>query len=356
MRIGIDAGSASGKSTGIGFYTRNLIEYVEKTKEASFVKFFPDKEDLNTIERVGWENFGLPNKAKKENIDLLHLPGFAGPMFKGRVKSVTTVHDLIGMIYPENLGRISRLYWQKWLPACVKNSELIIADSQNTKNDIVTLLGVPEEKIRVILLAVDDKFRLLRPELLSAVKDKYGLPDRFMLNVGTIEPRKNIPGLVDAFSDYVKTCSGDMNLVLVGKKDWGYKQVKTKVEELGLSGRIVFTDYVEDEDLPALYNLAELFVYPSFYEGFGLPVLEALSSGCPVLASNVSSVPEIVGDAGILLDPNDIKGMTKAFKEFDQNSSLRGELSEKGIARAKLFSWERTARETIAVYRKLLKQ
>jgi glycosyltransferase involved in cell wall biosynthesis len=356
MRIGIDAGSASGRSTGIGFYTRNLIDYVEKTGEASFERFVSGKDDLNTLERIKWENIGLLKSASKKKIDLLHVPGFAGPMFNFGIRTVTTVHDLIGMIYPENLGLISRFYWQRWLPACVKNSDLIIADSENTKNDIIRLLGVPEEKICVILLAVDDRFCPLETATLDTVREKYGLPNKFMLNVGTIEPRKNILGLVDAFSGYVNDYSGEMDLVLVGKKDWGYEQVKEKVEKLGLESRVVFTDYVEDEDLPALYNLAELFVYPSFYEGFGLPVLEALSSGCPVVASNVSSIPEIVGEAGILFAPDDMEGLMNSLKKFDKNRSMRLELSDMGIERSKKFSWQRTAEETLEVYRKILKR
>ncbi|MDP8259083.1 MAG: glycosyltransferase family 1 protein [Candidatus Aadella gelida] len=356
MRIGIDAQSAAGKSTGIGFYTRNLINYIEKTGEASFERFVSGKDDLNTIERIKWENSGLLRSARKDKIDLLHVPGFAGPMFKRGIKTVTTVHDLIGMIYPENLGRVSRFYWQKWLPTCVKNSDIIIADSENTKNDIIRLLGVPEEKICVILLAVDDKFRPLETATLDIVRKKYGLSDKFMLNVGTIEPRKNISGLVEAFTSYIKDYSGEMDLVLVGKKDWGYRQVKRRVEELGVADRVVFTDYVDDDDLPALYNLAKLFVYPSFYEGFGLPVLEALSSGCPVIASNVSSIPEIVGEAGILLAPDDTEGLTNSFKKFDENRSMQLELSDMGIERSKKFSWQRTAEETLDVYRKILKK
>ena len=357
MRIGIDAQSASGKSTGIGAYTRNLIDHIEKTGEASFSCFDSGKEDLNTIERVSWENIGLFLKAKNSDIDLLHVPGFAGPMFKGSIKTVTTVHDLIGIIYPENLGIISRVYWQKWLPTCVKNSDFIIADSQNTKQDIIKLLNIPAEKIQVILLAVEDKFKPCQDvSFLDSLRTKYKLPDKFILNVGTIEPRKNIAGLIDAFNEYVKFHDGEMDLVLVGKKDWGYEQVKAKVDKLDLASRVVFTDYVEAQDLPGLYNLAEVFVYPSFYEGFGLPVLEALSSGCPVISSNVSSIPEIVGESGILLDPEDVNGLAISFGKFDKKIFLRSDFSEKGIERSKKFSWKRTAEETLEVYRRVLKQ
>ncbi len=355
MKIGIDVQSTSGKSTGIGFYTKNLITYLEKTNEVSFVKVKSVKEDLNTLERMKWENIDLFAEVKREGIDLLHIPGFAGPMFNAETKKVTTVHDLIGMVYPENLGFASRFYWQKWLPACVKKSDHIIADSMNTKRDIVRFLGIPEDKIRVILIAVDPRFKPIDDvEELKRVTDKYDLPDHFILNVGTIEPRKNIRGLLEAFARYVDEYNGKMELVLVGKKDWGYKQVEGKLKDLGIDKRVFFTDYVEDKDLAVFYNLAKVFVYPSFYEGFGLPVLEALSSGCSVIASDRSSIPEIVGDAGILVRPDDINGLSGHLSNFDKSDHLAEDLSCKALERAKMFSWEKTAEETLEVYRRVL--
>lgn len=355
MRIGIDAGSASGASTGIGCYTRNLIEYVEKTGEAEFLRFLPGKDDLNTIERIKWENFGLPAKVKKEEIDLLHVPGFAGPLLKGRNKTVTTVHDLIGMIYPDNLGKISRFYWQRWLPGCVKNSDMIIADSENTKRDIINLLGVSSEKIEVILLAADERFKpIIDTEALGAVREKYELPDEFILGVGTIEPRKNLISLIEAYSEHLNENKTGIKLVLVGKKAWGMSSVEKRAKELGVEDDVIFTGYIDDEDLPSIYNLAEFFVYPSHYEGFGLPVLEALSCGTPVITSNVSSLPEVAGEAAVYVSPDDVRGLKGSLLELEENKALREELSGKALERAKLFSWKDTAQKTLDVYRKTL--
>lgn len=356
MKIGIDAQSTLGKPTGLGIYTSNLAEHMEKTGEITICRFDKGGDDLNTAERIKWENFGLVSMSREENVDLLHVPGFAGPMFRGAERKVTTVHDLIGMIYPSNLGMVSRFYWQKWLPACVKRSDLIIAVSENTKRDIIRLLGVPEERIRVVLNAVSDGFKPCKDENeISRVKSKYGLPDEFMLNVGTIEPRKNIPVLIEAFNSY-SADKGGMRLVLAGKKDWGYEAAKKRMDELNISRNVIFTDYVAEEDLPVLYSLAKCFVYPSLYEGFGLPVLEALSCGCPVIASNVSSIPEVVGDAGILIAPDDAEGLKKALQDIDRSANLAQELSERSIQRAGMFSWDKAAAETIEAYRSVLNE
>jgi glycosyltransferase involved in cell wall biosynthesis len=355
MKVGIDIQSTLGRKTGIGLYTRNLVDRIERDGGVELVCFDPGKEELNTLERIKWENLGLMARVRRMDIDLLHVTGFAGPMFSGSTPKITTVHDLIGMIYPENLGTGSRFYWQKWLPGCVRNSDLILADSENTKSDIVKLLGVPEKKIRVVLLAVDEKFKPCDNEgRLRDVAAKYGLPDKFILNVGTIEPRKNIPGLIDAFEAYVRYCKGEMKLVLVGKKDWGYRQARKMADDLEISDRVIFADYVDDEDIPAFYSMARVFVYPSFYEGFGLPVLEAMSCGCPVIGSGVSSVPEIIGEAGLFIDPYDMRELPGMLKDLERDDFLYEELSEKALKRADEFSWERTAERTIEAYRVVL--
>ncbi|MFQ5952631.1 MAG: glycosyltransferase family 4 protein [Candidatus Omnitrophota bacterium] len=355
MKIGIDTQSTCGEKTGIGYYTKSLIEEFERIGNVE-LKYYSDRQktDLNTLERMYWENMALPSAAVKDKIDLLHIPGFAGPRMKGKFKKVTTINDLIGMIYPQNLNRVSRFYWQRWLPACAKNSDAIIAISEHTKRDIVKLLGVPEEKIHVILLAADSKFYpIAEKESLEKVRQKYDLPHDFMLHLGTIEPRKNITGLVEAFAGYVLENDPDLHLVLAGKKDWGYEQVYQKLEKLNVSSWVKFIDYVDDADMSAIYNLAKFFVYPSFYEGFGLPVLEAMACGTAVICSNTSSLPEVVGDAAILIDPNNIGELKEKIRELDTNASLRAELSERAIHQAGKFSWKKTAEQTLEVYKKL---
>ncbi len=355
IRIGMDTQSIIGAKTGIGCYVNSLVKYISKSDEFK-INSYSDKAtlDMSTLQRILWENIKMPMIAKRDKIDLLHIPGFAGPLLKGKYRKVTTVHDLIGMIYPHNLGRISRFYWQKWLPLCVKNSDIIIADSENTKNDIMRLLHVPADKITVIYLAADEHFRpMSKVESSLNILRKYGINKKYILNVGTIEPRKNIVSLVEAFGKYKKHSEEDILLVVAGKKGWDYQRCKHRVQELGLDQEVVFCDYVEEDDLPLLYSLAEVFVYPSFYEGFGLPVLEAMSCGIPVISSNVSSLPEITGDAALLIDPNSIDSIKAALAKILDDKQFAKTLSGRALERSRFFSWENTVEKTIEIYRKL---
>ncbi len=352
--VGIDIQSTIGPKTGIGYYTENLIKSYGQTDNIDFIYYKnSDITTLDTLTRVKWESFCLPAYAKKDNIDILHITGFAGPAVKGKYKRVTTVHDLIGMIYPKNLAPVSRFYWQKLLPFCIKKSDFIIADSENTKRDIINFIGFPSERIKVIYLAADKRFKPIEklPER-KKILEKYGINKKYVLNVGTVEPRKNIPRLIEAFSVYIKESKlEDLVLVIAGKKDWGYEKCRQKIEELGIGERIIFCDYVNDEELVILYNLAEAFIYPSFYEGFGLPVLEAMSCGVPVICSQISSLPEVAEYAGIYIDPSDIGSIKAALSDALKNKES---LSARSLKQAGKFSWEKTAAETINVYKEVL--
>ncbi|MFH1644882.1 MAG: glycosyltransferase family 1 protein, partial [Candidatus Omnitrophota bacterium] len=346
MRIGIDAQSTIGSKTGIGYYAANLIEKLAKNPEINLHAYKDSKAlDLSTLARVKWENLRMPGLAKRDSLGILHIPGFAGPIKKGNYKKITTVHDLIGMIYPENLGIMSRLYWQRWLPMCVKNSDFIIADSVNTRNDIIRLLNIPEERIEVVYLAVDSIYKPLT-NAGQDVLNSYGIRGDYILNVGTVEPRKNIPALIEAFSRCLKELSrDDLFLVIVGKKAWGYEDCVKMTQKYSIKEKIVFCDYARQVDMPLLYNGAEAFVYPSLYEGFGLPVLEAMSCGIPVVCSDVSSVPEIAGEAGYYFDPNHKDSMLKALVTALNDPGLRESLSKKSLERARIFSWDKTVKE-----------
>ena len=359
IRVGIDIQSTIGSKTGIGYYTFYLAKSLQEISGLQLFYYKKDSasnSDLNTPQRIFWENVLLARKFAKDKLDLIHIPGFAGPRCKTKIKRVTTVHDLIGMIYPENLSLVSKFYWQKWLPACVKVSDFIIADSENTKKDIIRLLHFPPESIKTVYLAVDTKFKPMQKSTeMREVLKKYGIDRRFILHVGTVEPRKNISGLIEGFSRYLRESKEkDTLLVLAGKKGWDYNNCLTKVAGCGLKGKVVFCDYVSDADLPVLYNCCEVFVYPSFYEGFGLPVLEALSCAVPVICSRVSSLPEIAGDAAVFIDPTNVSTITIALKSLLKDAILRAELSEKSIAQSRKFSREKTVSETIAVYKEVL--
>lgn len=357
MKIGIDTQSASGKATGIGYYTRSLInEYKSFDGLSLFCYKNSSCAELNTGKRLLWENVSLMSMAKRDKIDILHVPGFAGPKRKGVFKKVTTVHDLIGMIYPRNLGCVSRFYWQKWLPACVKDSDHIIADSENTKNDILRLLRVPEEKVSVIYLAVDSRFKKLeKTPAHKLLLKKYDINNRYILNVGTVEPRKNIFNLIKAFKLFIgESHDKDMSLVIAGKKGWDYDRCLANARSLGVMDNMRFCDYVDDKDLPILYNNAEAFVYPSYYEGFGLPVLEALNCGVPVICSNKSSLPEVAGEAALYIEPDDMQSIKEMLLKSVYDNDTRQSLSEKALARVKDFSWKKTADRTIGLYRKVI--
>jgi glycosyltransferase involved in cell wall biosynthesis len=358
MRIGIDIQSTAGAKTGIGYYTYNLVKRLSQIEGIGLTCYKPgNKEKLNTAQRIFWENIKMPMLAKTDKIELLHIPGFAGAFSSLGIKKITTVHDLIGMIYPWNLGPASRFYWQKWLAACVSHSDFIIADSENTKKDIINYLKFPSEKIKVIYLASDPVFRPLERSVShDEILRNYGITKKYILNVGTIEPRKNISSLIVAFNAYLKKSKRkDLLLVIAGQKGWDYEKCLFKVVELGLEDKVLFCGYIKDEDFPVVYNYAQAFIYPSLYEGFGLPVLEAMSCGLPVICSKVSSLPEITQDSVRYIDPKNLDSVVSALENVLDNVGLRSELGRRALEQSKKFSWDRTILETISVYENILK-
>jgi glycosyltransferase involved in cell wall biosynthesis len=254
------------------------------------------------------------------------------------------------------MAPISRFYWQRWLPACVRNSDIIIADSDNTKQDIIKFLKVAPEKIKVVYLAASENFKPLpKTDSQKSQLKRYGIARRYILNVGTIEPRKNIPLLIEAFGGYIKESKqNSLLLVIAGKKGWDYQRCLQKVKEVGLEDNVIFCNYVADNDLPLLYNFAEVFICPSFYEGFGLPVLEAMCCGAPVICSNRSSLPEVAADAACYIEPDSIDSIKSAIKRLMEDNTLREDLSKKALERSKKFSWTETANKTLDIYREIL--
>jgi glycosyltransferase involved in cell wall biosynthesis len=297
--------------------------------------------------------FLIPLYIKKNNPDVIHdTYHFAPFLFLKKFKKVITVYDITPILYPET-HKISRIFMHKYFfSPILKSSDKIISISENTKRDIIKHFKIPEDKIKVIPLAANENFRKLDENETSKIKSKYNINFPFILYVGTLEPRKNIPNLLNAFYK-IKKQGIAHKLVIAGGKGWKYKEIFETIEKLNLQNDVIFTGYVPDEDLPGLYNAADLFVYPSLYEGFGLPPLEAMQCGTPVITSNTSSLPEVVGDAGIMVNPHDIGELANKMYEVLTNKDLRKELSKKGIERAKLFSWKKCAEETLKVYESL---
>ncbi len=275
------------------------------------------------------------------------------PTSKG-CKKVVTFHDLSFVRYPEFFS-LKRRLWHKFINPrkLAQEADRIIAVSESTKQDLVELYKIKPEKINIVYSGIGKKFKVKSSKLkVQKIKKKYRLPDKFILFLGTIEPRKNLIGLIRAYEllrgkTHKLTNSQIHKLIIAGTKGWLYEDIFKIARQSKYSKDIIFTGFIEDEDKPYLYNLASLFVYPSFYEGFGFPPLEAMACGLPTITSNVSSLPEIVGDAGIMVDPYKPGELALAMEMILSDGELRQRLSEKGIEQAKKFSWKESAKSTL---------
>lgn len=269
----------------------------------------------------------------------------------GRSRMIFTIHDLIYLFFPEYHLPLNRWFLTLMLPKFLRRADAIIAVSENTRRDVTRRLGIPAEKMTVIYEGVSERFRSIQDRAeLERVRARYELPPRMILFFGTLEPRKNLLTLLDAFAALLATRPDVPPLVIAGRKGWLYRPIFRRVRERGLESHVRFTDWIAEDDVPTLLNLAEVFVYPSLYEGFGLPPLEAMACGVPVICSNAASLPEVVGDAGILVEPRDVGGLMQALARVLDDASLRADLRARGVQRAQQFTWERAARQTLAVY------
>lgn len=284
--------------------------------------------------------------------ELFHATEHLLPPFRG-IPTVLTVHDLIFRHLPEHHKRLNRWYLNLTLPLYCRRASHIIAVSEATRADISAAYRVPPEKITVIYEAAAPDFRPQSPERVAAVRVRHHLPERYLLFVSTIEPRKNLTRLLHAWEP-LYLAGAAPPLVLVGKRGWLEGDFFAALEASPARAGVLRTGYILDEDLPALYAGATAFVFPSLYEGFGLPPLEAMACGTPVICANTSSLPEVVGDAALGFDPRDVEAIREAVRQVAQDAPLRDELRARGLRRAAQFSWEQAARETYALYQKLL--
>jgi len=352
VKIGIDTQTTLGQKTGFGFYVSNLVEELKAIGSHQYLLFAPDSEhDFSAPQRLTWDQFGLPSRARAAKVDILHQPAFSAPVFyPGKV--VVTVHDLIAIFFGEEIPFFSRQYFSRWMPFSYRFADHIIAISENTKRDIIKILGFPEEKITVIYEAASTSYRPVRDRgAISRLQAKYNTGSDYLLHIGTLNPRKNLAFLIDVFAKLIEKGS-TLNLVIAGKPGWYYEGLFTQVQRLGLSGRVKFIGYVPESDKATLLSGASAFVFPSRYEGFGLPVLEAMACGCPVVAADVSSIREVVGESGILLPLDDNAAWVQALRSLDR-SGLRVKLRTAGLKQAQKFSWRKAASETIKVYERV---
>lgn len=356
MKIAIDIQTTLGRKTGFGFYVSNLVNNLKKVDQKNEYVFIRprDTQDFSTPQRLIWDQITFPKLARQAKVNLTHQPCFSTPIIHSG-KVVVTIHDLISVFFGHNIPFWSRQFFGRWMPFTYRFADHLIAVSEHTKKDAIKVLKIPATKITVIHEAADAKYRHIQEKgVLEQVRKKYQLGlDPFILHVGTLEPRKNLLLLVRAFA-LAKEKIGPTKLVITGKKGWYYEGIFKLVNELKLQNEVIFTGYVEDDDIPPLYNAADLFAFPSLYEGFGLPPLEAMACGTPVISSNTSSMPEVVGEAGILLAPENEAIWAKVLADLINDPPKRQAMRQAGLERAKLFSWEKCAKETAAVYEKVM--
>jgi len=364
MRIAIDARLVSYIQGGTSRYAISLVRamaalrtshelVVLEGRKAEGNPGWPpgvERRRLRTPPHHRYEQIALPLELLTLGADLLHSPDFIPP-FRRPCRSVITIHDLAFVRYPDLLTPESASYYGQ-VGRAVESADQVIAVSEATRRDLLELLKADPAKVAVVYEAASDDCVPLSAEEVAAHRERLGLPERFILFVGTIEPRKNLPVLLKAFARIWEGLR--VPLVVVGREGWLHEAVFQTRDLLGLGDEVMFVGPVDGEQLVYYYNCAACLVLPSLYEGFGLPVLEAMACGTPVVTSNVSSLPEIVGDAGLTVDPADEEGLADAIIRVLSEDGLHAHLRQLGLRRARRFSWDRAARETFAVYRKAL--
>lgn len=377
IRIGIDYTAAVRQRAGIGRYTRNLIRALaEIDGERQYTLFvagghgddglgsWPANYRVRSIPlsdrwlHILWQRLRLPVPVQTVTgpLDLFHSPDFVLPPV-GHTPAILTVHDLSFMRVPQCYLSGFRSYLEQAVSRAVRRAAWILADSESTRRDLIELLDAEPERVTVLYPGVEARFRPIREtEALNRVRTRYALPDQFILGLGTLQPRKNFVGLIEAFAQLLAHSHGGTNslqLVIGGGKGWLAQDVPAAIDRLGLNGRVRLVGFVQDGDLPALYSLASVFAFPALYEGFGLPVLEAMACGTPVVAADNSSLPEVVGDAGLLVPTNDPAALAAALSGLLSESSLRDHLVAAGLTQAWRFAWDRGALQLLDTYRAL---
>ncbi len=376
MRIAIDYTAAIRQGAGIGSYVRNLVAAMlvqdpntqyklltsgRPTQERPFPTAdnvvgrsisIPDRY-LNIL-WYRWRAPLLPATLFSGPVDIYHNPDFTLPPLGKKVRKVVTIHDIAFLEHPEYAVPSLAAYLKKVVPEAVDAADVVATVSHEVSRTLIDHFQTPREKLTVIPNGVGTNFRRITDSiLLSATRHKYGLKSPFVLAVGTLEPRKNHIGLIKAFSKAQKKRNGPAILAIAGGQGWLYEQTKQVIADLKLDNKVRFLGRVSDLELITLYSMADIFAFPSFFEGFGVPPIEAMACGAPVITSNTSALPEVVGDAALLVDPYDTDALADAITRLVENEQLREELRRKGYLRAQQFTWATSARKMLMVYQKL---
>ncbi|MDY6877792.1 MAG: glycosyltransferase family 1 protein [Chloroflexota bacterium] len=373
MLIGIDYTSAARQRAGIGRYTRELVAALLALESPHQYVIFAatgglepgtwnPKQEANTRLRTIpltddwlarlWHRLRLPIPVETitGSLDLFYSPDFVLPPTRRSTRTLLTVHDLSFLRYPETFVPKLRSYLKRLVPRSIARADVVLADSAATQADIVSLLGAPPDKVQVLYSGVHPRFRPgAEPGERERLQARYNIGNQpYVLSVGTVQPRKNYVRLIQAFTRLQTGKLADLQLVIAGGQGWLYQDIFAEAEKQG--NRVRFLGFVDEADLPALYRHSALFAFPSLYEGFGLPVLEAMACGVPVVCSATSSLPEVAGDAALLVDPHDEKALAEAMTRILEDTDLRREMIARGVAQAARFTWERAARQLLGIF------
>lgn len=363
--IGIDARLTYYRIGGISTYIRRTISALEQLHTDHDYTVFHSRKAIQPIVNTFnsaklWtpahhriERLAMSVELFRHQLDLFHSPDFIPP-YRAAKHHIITVHDLTFMHYPEYITADSRQFYNNQIQSAVTLADHIFSDSESTKHDMIDMLGVPADKITVHMLGVDEKFTPLPKSITQPTIESLDLPSEYILVVGTLEPRKNLVGLVKAYRDLLTQYSDAPPILFVGRAGWHYEQLMEEIKSIGIDNHLIFANNISDEQLVPIYNHAITLITPSFYEGFGLPALEAMACGTVPIVSDLSSLPEITGDVGLLIDPHDLSTITDAIIKVLTDSQWCEEQSIAGIKRAKTFRWEDTARIVQSTYNKVL--
>jgi glycosyltransferase involved in cell wall biosynthesis len=369
VRLGFDATTLAGRISGVGYYTARLLQSLEAGAGDGLVErvVVLSNREVHVASgarlevyargrfpvRSVWMQLALPGILRQLRPDLVHFTNYLAPLLT-RVPYVVSFHDMTLSLVPETHTLKKRLLTSSLVPLVARAARRILAPSESTRRDVIRLLGTDPGRVRVIPYAASEAFRPVA-EGPARLASAYGVRPPYFLYVGTIEPRKNLTRALRAFAR-VAPGLAEHQLVLVGDLGWKYAEVLAEARRPDLAGRVVLPGYVPESDLPLFYTHALAFVYPSLYEGFGFPVVEAMGCGAPVLTSRSSSLTEIAEGAAVLVDPLDEGALARALDSLASDAGLRAELRAKGLARAAEFTWERTARETVEAYREVYEE
>jgi glycosyltransferase involved in cell wall biosynthesis len=367
MKIGIDAREFQPeRTTGIGRYLERFLrctatsnyphEYVLFCNQKTLIPFEHPKIKRVIITEIItplWDQVLLPLNIAREKIDVFLTPYFKAPFFLSS-GMVLIINDLIPLFFPEEHRLFKRIYFRFMCGVTGRRAKRIITISANSRNDIIKFFSFPSKKIEVVHLGVEERFR--SPDIkIEETRKKYALPQKFILYIGNLSPHKNVQRLIESYASLPLNLREEYKLILSSlRSDKYFSYIEKAIKEMKLTKDVLFTGFIDEKDLPAVYHMSSLFAFPSLYEGFGLPPLEAMACGCPVVSSNTSSMPEVLGDAALFFNPHHVEEMSLAMRQMLEDENLRNRFRQKGLERAKLFTYEKMTNRILDVFESVL--